>query len=323
MGAQRLPSALFFREFDTFHLPCYRFLTKRVDSCRTLLIGLWSGVAFKNHKTEQHNRKESSMHRIRIITSIAMSLTGSGLVSLAQTPGSIVGVGAHVNGTLTATSTRPGGCPTIICTTNVVTFSKCYTNEIWERICTTNDAGAVQCTNVLVPVVRCFTNTFPEITCTNEVLNPVTVSAEATFTGPLTSTPCDEIDFPSNAVFQAVLFLNLRTNDWVGTQFGSFKILDGTNVIASGSMTGVDGLSTHSPGPCAVCNHFEGTLRGLLRASSPLHGAILQATYSADITGASCPLSMVPQGATVMVIQGVATSPCPFALQPFSAFGGP
>ena len=265
------------------------------------------------------------MHRIRILTIIAMSLTGSGLSSLAQAPGSILGVAAQVNGALTVASMRPGGCPTIICTTNLVTFSKCYTNEIWERICTTNDAGAVQCTNVLVPVVRCFTNTFPEITCTNEILNPASVSVGATFTGPLTSTlPCDEIGFPSNAVFHAVLFLNLRTNDWVGTQFGSFKVLDGTNVIASGSMTGIDGLRSHRPGdPCAMCNHFEGTLRGLLRASGPLHGAILEATYAADILDTTCPSPSVPQGATVMVIDGVAVVPCPFAFQPFSAFGGP
>jgi len=99
--------------------------------------------------------------------------------------------------------------------------------------------------------------------------------------GALTATtPCDELVglFPRNAVLEAVLHLSLRTNDWAGTQAGSFKIVAGTNVLAYGSMNGVNGVRTPLPdGPCALCNHFEGTLRGLVLPGGPVPGARIQA----------------------------------------------
>src|SRR5437773_3146689 len=189
------------------------------------------------------------MNRSAIFAVITAALATSASPSWAQTPGSILGLSAQVNGTLSVDSSNTSGCPTRSCTTNVTTRIQCLTNVVWKRVCTTNAAGVIQCTNVTLPVVRCYTNTFPKITCTNEILTPVSLAVSAKFSGAFAEThPCNEIEFPSNAVFQAVLHFNLRTNDWVGTQEGTFNVLDGTNVLASGSMTGISGLRSHRPG---------------------------------------------------------------------------
>jgi hypothetical protein len=260
-------------------------------------------------------RKEFYMKQTaRIIAFVATTLATAALGGPSATPGNILGVAGQVNGSVTVSSVSPGGCPTLICTTNEVTISRCFTNLYWKLECTTNAAGQVQCTNVLVPVTRCFTNTFPEITCTNEILAPTSDLVYEQLTGALTAiAPCDELvgRFPSNAVFEAVLHLNLRTNDWAGTQDGSFKIVAGTNVLAFGTMNGVAGVRTPLPdGPCAQCNHFEGTLHGLVLPGGPLPGARIQAAYAGDLTGVTCPSADVPQGAVSMVIDGVAVTPC-------------
>jgi hypothetical protein len=262
------------------------------------------------------------MKRIAILAMVAASLANSALPSRAQTPGSILGLSAQVNGSLSVESSKPSGCTTRTCTTNIITKTHCFTNAFWKRVCTTNAAGVIQCTNVSQPVVRCYTNTVPEITCTNEILTPVSLAVSARFSGAFAEThPCNEIEFPSNAVFQAALRFNLRTNDWVGTQEGTFRVLDGTNVLASGSMTGISGLRSHRPGdPCGMCNHFEGNLRGLISSAGPLHRALLQATYAADITDATCPSPSVPQGATVLVIDGIVVTPCPAKIESFAGF---
>ena len=244
------------------------------------------------------------------LASIALAIS----LDQAQTPGSILGLAGQVNGTVTVTATSPGGCATRVCTTNYVTAWRCYTNVYWKRVCTTNSTGQVQCTNVPVPITRCYTNTYPKITCTNEYLNPAIVRVQETLAGALAETvACNELAalFPSNAVFQAGLSLNLRTNDWAGTHAGYFKVLDGTNVLASGSLSGVNGVSSRrSFEPCSLCNHFEGALNGTIWASGPLRGARLRADYAASLTDVACPSPGVPQGAVVMVIDGVAVTPC-------------
>ncbi len=252
-----------------------------------------------------------------------IGLTLAVAVGHAQTPGSILGLAGQVNGAVTVTSTSPGGCPTRICTTNLVTFTNCFTNIYFKFVCTTNaTTGQITCTNVPVTVTRCFTNTFPIITCTNEFLTPPTsLTVRETLMGPLTENmACDEVSalFPSNAVFQAGLLLNLRTNDWAGTHLGFFRILAGTNVLASGSVSGVDGVHAALPaGACGVCNHFEGALHGVVLESGPLHGARLTASYIADLPGVTCPSASVPQGPVVMAIDGVAVIPCPFVFTGF------
>jgi hypothetical protein len=227
-------------------------------------------------------------------------------ISQAQTPGSLLGVADQVNGSITVTSTNINGCPTRVCTTNEVTNICCFTNTFWKLVCTTNSAGAINCTNVLVTETRCFTNTFPEIRCTNEFLTPTSLAVKETLTGPLTELSCDQLSpfLPSNTVFQANLFLNVRTNDWLGTQFGFFKILSGTNVLATGSLTGVTGV------PCGECNQFGGVLHGILLVSGPLHGASLEAEYGGSLSGVACPSMTVPQGSVALVIHGVAVVPC-------------
>ena len=257
---------------------------------------------------------------VSLITLIGTMLTAS--VTYAQSPGSILGFAGQVNGSVTVASTAPGGCPTLVCTTNMVTYSHCYTNTYWKLVCTTNAAGAIQCTNVPVTVTRCFTNTFPQITCTNVFQTPTSLTIKETLAGALTeNASCDQLSalFTSNGMFQASLSLSVRINDWVGTHMGIFKILDGTNVLAYGSLSGVDGVSTASGGTCAACNHLEGTLHGVV-TSGPLQGAKLTASYAADLTGVTCPSSDVPAGAVMMTIQGVGVIPCPSRCFGFPGF---
>ncbi len=255
-------------------------------------------------------------HIVSVLTLIGCSLVSSNLVGQAQTPGTMLGISLDLSGTLTVSSESPGGCPTRICTTNFETFSHCYTNCYWRLVCTTNaTTGQVQCTNALVCSVHCYTNPFPEISCTNEFLAPTSVKVSEALSGTLTAGfDCDEVDglFRTNAVFQAVLYATLRTNDWRGTHLGSFKVLNGTNVLASGALTGVNGVGSHRGLEfCAICNHIEGTLRGLVVESGPLRGARIQASYAGTLTGVSCPSAEVPQGVVSLAIDGVVVTPCP------------
>ena len=257
----------------------------------------------------------------KLSTSI-IALTGilAASIGQAQTPGSLLGFDGQVNGSIMITSESPGGCPTRICTTNEVTNMFCFTNTFLKLVCTTNVAGAVDCTNVPVTEVRCFTNTFPEVKCTNEFLTPTSLAVKETLTGALVESPCDELTalFASNAVFQASLSLNVRTNDWLGTQVGFFRILSGTNVLATGTLSGVNGV------PCGQCNQFGGTLRGVVLMSGPLHGVSLQADYSTGLTDLTCPSAVVPQGTVVLKIDGVALIPCfsGLTLRPISEVAG-
>ena len=250
---------------------------------------------------------------LSLIILIGGGFVNSGFIgqAQAQTPGTMLGLSQDVNGTLTVNSVNPGGCPTRICTTNLVTSIDCHTNYQRIRVCTTNaTTGIVSCTNTLVPSVRCRTNTFTHIDCTNVFLTPTTVAIQEALSGAITAgtNGCDELSgfglFPSNAVFNAVIYAQLRTNDWRGSHSGSFKILDGTNVIASGSLTGVNAA-------CRPCNHIEGTLSGLVKGSGALAGARIKASYMGNLTAVSCPSPNVPQGVIQLEIDGVVVTRCP------------
>jgi len=198
---------------------------------------------------------------------------------LAQEAGSMLGLSLNVSGNLSISSVSPIGCSTLVCTP------------------------------------RCFTNVFPEIHCTNTFPTaPTRVALREILMGPVTpNAPCDEIGalFPSGAsVFQANLYADLRTNDWRGSHIGSFTITAGTNVVARGSLTGTDGVDSHRLEPCAACNPFEGSLRGLIVQSGPLYGAAIQATYAGNLPNVSCPSSTEPQGATSLSIDGVVVIRC-------------
>lgn len=255
-----------------------------------------------------------------IIALVAISLA-TAFGAQGASSGSLLTASGQVAGTVTVTSSTPGGCPTIMCTTNMVTFSRCFTNWTWQRVCTTNSAGMVMCTNVPTQVVHCYTNTFPDIDCTNEFLSPSRAELSETLSGPLSAVAgCDQLFgmFPSNAVFDAVLHLDVRTNDWVGTENGTFKIMSDTNVLAVGSLTGVTGLGTPvAGGPCGVCNHFEGTLSGAVLPAGPVPGARIQAAYAGDLTGVTCPATNAPAGAVTLLINGVGAVPCFNAFHPF------
>ena len=247
---------------------------------------------------------------------ITCALASAGLTAQAQiTPGSVLGFSRDVKGTLAVNSVSPAGCPTQICTTNYVTSVHCYTNCFWRLVCTTNTAGDVHCTNVLVCPARCYTNTFPQVTCTNVFLDPTSLIAKEGLNGDITANaPCDELDglFPANAVLHASLYANVRTNDWRGSHSGSFTILVGTNVVAVGSLSGVNGVGSHRGlEACALCNHLEGTLRGSITLSGPLHGARITASYSGDLPGVACPRADVPAGAISLSIDGTVVTACP------------
>jgi hypothetical protein len=268
-------------------------------------------------KTNTTNKSKEVRMRSTACIIALLGLTVSTFSGRAQ-PGSILGFAGSVNGQVTVSSTSPGGCPTLVCTTNMVTYSHCFTNTYEKLLCTTNDAGVIQCTNVPVTVTRCFTNTFPQITCSNVFSGSSSLTVHEMLSGPITENiSCDQMSalFTSGATFQASLSLSVRTNDWVGTYLGVFKILDGTgtNVLAFGSLNGVDGVSA-AANSCGMCGHLEGTLHGVVLASGALKGARLTASYVADVTGADC--SSVPQGAVTVTIQGVGVIPCQSFLVP-------
>src|SRR5437879_6170107 len=134
---------------------------------------------------------------------VASALLSSLVAAQAQiTPGSLLALSRDVKGTLAVTSLSPGGCPTVVCTTNIITAV--HTNCYWHLVCITNSLGHLECTNKLI--CRVYTNTFPKITCTNVFLTPTSVTARETLIGAVTANlACDELDglFPTNATIQA------------------------------------------------------------------------------------------------------------------------
>lgn len=266
-------------------------------------------------------------NRISFVVCTGVFLVSSSLSALAQsvTPGATLALSRNVSGTVTIYSVRPTGCPTLVCTTNLVSFTNCFTNCYWKLICTTNaSTGQISCTNTLVCVPHCYTNSFPRVTCTNVFSTPTAVVVNQSLSGGISvNGGCDELNglFSSNAVFQAHLYTTLRTNDWLGSHIGSFKIIDGTNVVAYGSLNGINGGGSHRGlEACALCNHLEGTLNGQIVAGGPLHGARIQATYAGNLTDVTCPSANVPQGAISLGIEGAVVIPCfQFFQEPISA----
>lgn len=250
-----------------------------------------------------------------VITAACSILMFAGIAITARAQsGSIHSLSLNMAGSATNTSVRPGGCPVLVCTTNIVTINRCFTNCEPRLICVTNANGGVTCSNTLVCKVFCYTNTFPEITCTNEFLAPTREMVNQLVRGGIGTDGCDELGtlFPSNAVFEAYLLETLRTNDWRGTHIGSFRILADTNVFATGILSGVDGAgSHHGLENCAICNHLEGLLRGTIWAPGALHGASIQATYAGNYANVACPSATPPDGALLLGIEGVTIVPCP------------
>src|SRR5436190_12514801 len=110
-------------------------------------------------------KKGKSMYGKILRAIIGCALVSTVLTAKGQlTPGMVLGVSRDVSGTLSVSSVTPGGCPTRVCTTNIITTTHCYTNCFYKLVCTTNSAGQIQCTNVLVCNTRCYTNTYPQIT---------------------------------------------------------------------------------------------------------------------------------------------------------------
>jgi len=256
------------------------------------------------------------MKKLLFLCASALLVTMS---SQAQ-PGQMLNFSENVAGMITNVSMRPNGCSTLVCTTNTVTEVFCYTNCYEKLVCRTNASGQLQCTNVLVCTTRCFTNTFPKITCTNVLSNPTTATIIQSLDGVIGPDGCNGLDglLPTNLVIHASLYANVRTNDWRGTHYGAFRIVSGTNVVAYGSLTGVNGAGSHRGlEPCAPCNHLEGTLSGQIVLSGPLHGAKIQAAYAGILPNVSCPASNAPQGPVMLGIEGVTVTPC--SLSPYGS----
>ena len=216
--------------------------------------------------------------------------------------------------------------PHLECTTNFVTEVHCRTNDIGNLVCETNTFPRRVCTTNFITVVRCetnivgtrvcTTNLVPRVSCTNIFSTITSVKLRETLSGSMTPNPdCDEAGslFPPDAQFEAVWFSNLRLSDWRGLHNGTFKIRAGTNVVASGIVSGSNGVGSHGAlEPCALCSHFEGSLRGYVFQPGLLRVSLLQATYAGDLTEVDCGSTNIPQGAVNLTLDGVVvTPPCP------------
>jgi len=240
--------------------------------------------------------------------------------------------------------------PFLTCTTNFATQIHCLTNPVAEPMfiaCVTNSAGELICTNRFVPIPICITNTVPilscvtngfhtavhcvphrivteicftnsgpQVVCTNSFGTNSNLRVSETVTGPLVATACDELGafLPSNTVFSATFLADVRQTDWRGFHTGFFTITSGSATIMAGTLSGTSGVETHGT-VCALCNHFEGTLRGTLTAASPLANPValgnakVQATYAGDFPDVACPSANIPQGAVNLTLDGVALVP--------------
>jgi hypothetical protein len=205
----------------------------------------------------------------------------------------------------------------LVCTTNSISHVHCVTNTYPRLTCTTNFFSYVRCETNISGTRVCTTNMVPRIGCTNIFPNGISsLRLRETLTGQMTPNPdCDELGLliPSNAVFQSVWYSNVRLSDWRGLHSGVFSILLGTNVLASGTVQGSNGVGSHGAlEPCAHCSHFEGSLRGYVVQEGPLRGSLLQATYAGDLPEVNCQSTNIPQGAVNVTIDGVAVTPlCP------------
>jgi len=202
------------------------------------------------------------------------------------------GFSRDVVGTLVVTTTNAMGCGGQVCTTNTATFSGCVTNA----------TGGITCSN----------KTVTTIVCTNGVTTVTAYKLHESLSGTITANvTCDELGnrFPASATFQAQIDSDVRLGDWRGLHTGTFLIMDGATLVASGTLSGSNGVGSHGAlgEACAVCNHMEGTLVGTV-LSGTLSGAQIQATYAADLTAVTCPSANIPAGAVTLTLDGVVVS---------------
>ena len=202
------------------------------------------------------------------------------------------GFSRDVVGTLVVTTTNAMGCGGQVCTTNTATFSGCVTNA----------TGGITCSN----------KTVTTIVCTNGVTTVTAYKLHESLSGTITANvTCDELGgrFPASATFQAQIDSDVRLGDWRGLHTGTFLIMDGATLVASGTLSGSNGVGSHGAlgEACAICNHMEGTLVGTV-LSGTLSGAQIQATYAADLTAVTCPSANIPAGAVTLTLDGVVVS---------------
>jgi len=213
--------------------------------------------------------------------------------------------------------------PCNVCTTNKTTHVITCTNKpIVVVVCQTNRyVQAIHCQTNWVPVVHCQSNTVRQtfsvtnftthVTCTNNYNGAAIYRLSQHLSGPIgANASCDELAtyIPATATFEALFSTSVRQPDWRGYHTGTFTIHNGTNVFATGSLYGDNGVDAHGAvEPCASCRHLEGALSGTLTKLSGLPGARLQATYAGDIAGpAGCASNAPPQGTVTLYMDGVA-----------------
>lgn len=231
----------------------------------------------------------------------------------APTTESDVGFSRTVAGTLTNAILGLAGCGQAICTTNrtAVISAVCQPN-LHPSLFGYQPAGWLggncQGSSASQPVT--VTNYITTVTCTNNYGNTATFRLSQSLSGLIAANAtCDELAgyLPPAATFAAQFVTSVREPDWRGYHTGTFTIHDGTNVFATGSLAGDNGVDAHGAvEPCASCGHFEGLLTGTLTKSSGLPGSRIQATYAGDIAGpAGCASNQPPQGPVTLFLDGV------------------
>jgi hypothetical protein len=217
------------------------------------------------------------------------------------------------------------------CTTTLVSYVYCHTNLV---NCTTNN-GTITCTAIVtcqtntyprlsncttnyVPQIHCYTytnhilvcttNLAPHVTCTNDFGGAAVFRVVQHVKGSIAANPeCDELAgyFASNATFEASMYAHLQQPDWRGYHYGYFVLRNGTNVLASGTINGSNGVGSHGAlEPCAVCGHLEGTWVGTILRGA-LKGYGIQATYAGEVPPENCSPNAPPEGPFTMTIDGV------------------
>jgi len=223
-----------------------------------------------------------------------------------------VGFSRTVAGTLTNSVLALAGCGQANCTTNrtAVIKAACQPNQYLPAFgqSTWGQGGNCQGTSASQPAT--VTNYVTTVTCTNNYGGAAIFRLSQSLSGLIAANAgCDELAgyLPPTATFDAQLVTSVRQPDWRGYHSGTFTIHDGTNVFATGSLAGDNGVDAHGAvEPCTSCGHFEGLLNGTLTRASGLPGSRIQATYAADIAGpAGCDTNTPPQGPVTLFLDGV------------------
>lgn len=245
------------------------------------------------------------------VATVSQAQSGPTNPSMGET---LIGFSQDVSGSLTNLAVRPSGCGTRVCFTNTVPVIRC--TNVYETvvICRTNSEQTVICVTNTVPRYTCWTNYVNRVVCTNDVGSTPNLKLRQAVHGAVTANPsCDELvnKWPTNTTIEIMLETTLRQPDWRGVHSGWFTIRAGTNVVATGSVSGNNGIGSHgAQEPCAVCNHLEGSLRGVISLPGPLRGAKIQASYSGDLPQVNCPSPVPPAGDIQLSIDGLVIAPC-------------